>query len=593
MPRFKNSWSIGYGVTIYVMDSATKKYALSGKHSFGTYKLILTNNDVNETPKPKTSIIQIPGSSKLIDLSEVISGLPTYEGRKLKFNFAGQNDPETWPARYSKFLNEVHGRRVKLVLDNDRLWYYTGRADVSGFDRKTEIGTFKMDAECDPFKYFLYGIGDPWKWDDFMFGGIGWLIFVTDKKSYGFLANDFDYSDSLIDQLDLNSDGELGISDARLHLRIEDSLDPPIDGKSTHPNTESEGQYQSNVIMNYNRVYKPLVALEHNPYINGYTIDKETGNVIDASDGDLSSNYHVQLYSLPDNETLINEAEETTGYSITGRTIYVSGRIRGRTSLYSLGYFNGSTLPNDFTPRIWDRLSGKLNKEHGFGYRLSPSNNGSTPDNLLIVGYYGDEPPEVGVEVCPAYIDYKKDLTQETETSLTPTERASQRNVYCTYYDFVNQKGDTISYSVHGLDIDDATEDNPVDVNIYAPYDNVRNFYSDSEIQDMRRYYDNDSLALVPTIPEFQFTATNVHTDKLVVQKLIDGVVVIGADNEFVMSIPEDAGVFNLKFMWPEFILGNDDHKNVNGVYEQHSRHITLRFIGTGNVKINYTPRML
>lgn len=555
MPRFKNSWSIGYGVTI------------NGKHSFGTYKLILTNNDVNETPTPKTSYVSVPGSSKIIDLSEVISGQPVYDSRKLKFNFAAGNNPETWPARYSKFLNDVHGKHVKLILDNDNLWYYEGRADVSGFNRKTEIGTFKMDAECEPFKKFLYGVGEPWKWDDFMFGGIGWLIFILSAASIDSdysLDRPFSFQRSIASMLDLTSDGSLDITDARRHIRIEIGLDEPPVNKLCHVNREGEGQYQSNVIMAYDRVYVPLSA---SSTIDGKAIDKTNGEIIDASgfDNDHANKYHVKFYNL-------NSVPENFN------VVYISGRIKGRTSLYAISTGN-SIQPNSWSATLWDELSGKRDKEHEFAYRLDLADTYT----ILAVGYYGSTAPVVGAEICPGYLDVR----------LTNRQLSSQRDVYCTYYDFVNVNGKTTGYSVHGIDINGATDSHPVDVKIYAPYDNVLNFYSETEIQDSREYFDNDGLLLSPTLPKFKFTATDRANDRIVVKKIIDNEVVAGGDDEFVMAIPSDSDVYSLDFTWPEFILGNDDNIMIGNMATKRSRYITLRFTGTGNVKIEYTPRML
>lgn len=147
----------GYGATI------------NGKHTLRDYGLVIGNTDIVEEPTPKTNYIDIPGSSHRLDLTETLTGNVAYNSRQLKFSLGGFMAPGDWPEFYSALMNELHGKSVEVVLDNDPLYYYSGRAQLSGFARTGRLGTFTLTVNADAYKYEITSSTDDWIWDTFSF----------------------------------------------------------------------------------------------------------------------------------------------------------------------------------------------------------------------------------------------------------------------------------------------------------------------------------------------------------------------------------------------------------------------------------------
>ena len=138
---------------------------LDGKHTFKDYGLVVGNNDVVGEPRPKVNIIDIPGSSKRLDLTETLTGKPEYEGRQLKLVLGGMKGRDAWAEQYRRILMDLHGKRIKAVLDNDPLWYYEGRAELSGFDRVRDLGSFTLTLDAEAYKYEINASDEAWMKD--------------------------------------------------------------------------------------------------------------------------------------------------------------------------------------------------------------------------------------------------------------------------------------------------------------------------------------------------------------------------------------------------------------------------------------------
>lgn len=142
---------------------------INGKDLYKDYGLVVGNNDVVGIPKPKKVIIEVPGASKVIDLSEALTGKMEYENRMLNFKLGGSRKVDNWQEFLSKFLMDVHGKNVKVVLDSDPSFYYEGRAEVTGFDRLRHLGFIELSIDCSPYKYSVHSSLDGWIWDSFCF----------------------------------------------------------------------------------------------------------------------------------------------------------------------------------------------------------------------------------------------------------------------------------------------------------------------------------------------------------------------------------------------------------------------------------------
>lgn len=162
-------WSIGYTANIKVVgpNGEDAYNPITGEpedwtNTFDEYGLVVTNNDVIDTPKVDTYYVTVTGSSRVLDLSEYVANRPSYGQRKLTLDFAFEMDPDFCMTYFSEFLNRYHGRRAQFVLDIDPDWCYEGRITVGQLKRKLSLCQFTLTADCDPKKYAATEDVLPW-----------------------------------------------------------------------------------------------------------------------------------------------------------------------------------------------------------------------------------------------------------------------------------------------------------------------------------------------------------------------------------------------------------------------------------------------
>lgn len=129
------------------------------KHSYRAYGLLLKARPYIAPPEPKTKLIEVPGSDAVIDLTESLTGKVHYGMREGRFDFFVIDGRSKWSAVYSALLNELHGKRVQIVLDDDPNYYWAGRVrlDEMASDKKT--ATIVITAQLEPYKRKRYGEG--------------------------------------------------------------------------------------------------------------------------------------------------------------------------------------------------------------------------------------------------------------------------------------------------------------------------------------------------------------------------------------------------------------------------------------------------
>lgn len=129
------------------------------KHSYRAWGLMLKVRPEISPPKPQLKLVQVPGSNKIIDLTEKLTGEVKYEMRRIKCIFCVVGGRSQWPAVYSAVLDDVHGKRMQIITDDDPNYYYIGRVWVNQWESEEAIATIVIEADVEPFKYARYGEG--------------------------------------------------------------------------------------------------------------------------------------------------------------------------------------------------------------------------------------------------------------------------------------------------------------------------------------------------------------------------------------------------------------------------------------------------
>ena len=120
-------------------------------HSFDHLSLILTSKTIGQ-PTVKTEYVEVLGADGQLDLTEAFGDIK-YNNRKLTFVFSLSEFNQDWTTAYSRVLNTLHGRKMKIVLDDEPEYYYLGRVNVSDYASSKRIGSITIEVDAEPYKY--------------------------------------------------------------------------------------------------------------------------------------------------------------------------------------------------------------------------------------------------------------------------------------------------------------------------------------------------------------------------------------------------------------------------------------------------------
>lgn len=138
------------------------------KNSYDDFGLILTDKDIG-FPEPKLEEVDVIGADGVIDLSEVLNDDIKYKTRKLQFTFTVLKGNKYWSSTVADVANYLHGKKLRIQMDFDPAYYYTGRCKINSFKTSKRLCTITIDAECEPYRLDINGNGEKWLWDTFSF----------------------------------------------------------------------------------------------------------------------------------------------------------------------------------------------------------------------------------------------------------------------------------------------------------------------------------------------------------------------------------------------------------------------------------------
>ena len=144
--------------------------SFNGRHSFNYYHLLPTAAPYVAPPVVKTFYVDIPGADGSLDLTEVLTGFPTYENRIGEFNFLIFADRDDWYTIYNKVVNDLNGKQAEVILDDDSDFYYKGRLTVDAPTFQKLKGEIKITGVFAAEKYVNgSSSGNDWLWNPFNF----------------------------------------------------------------------------------------------------------------------------------------------------------------------------------------------------------------------------------------------------------------------------------------------------------------------------------------------------------------------------------------------------------------------------------------
>lgn len=135
-----------------------------------TYGCVLLEDYDIAIAEPKLKQIDIPGANGVLDITEQVNGLVAYSNRDITMNLVKRTAyKKEWHEVYSDLANAFHGKKVKVVFDNDDKFYWTGRANVYAIKEGQQYSAIQIVVNAEPFKYDVNSSGGDWLWDPFNF----------------------------------------------------------------------------------------------------------------------------------------------------------------------------------------------------------------------------------------------------------------------------------------------------------------------------------------------------------------------------------------------------------------------------------------
>lgn len=107
-------------------------------------------------PAPAENLVQVPGRIRgPLDLSTVLTdGEPSYGSRALSITLeSSEGDRLARAAWISDMVNQLHGRRVDIVLPDHPLHYATGRLTVKTLYNDLAHASVEVAGVCEPWLY--------------------------------------------------------------------------------------------------------------------------------------------------------------------------------------------------------------------------------------------------------------------------------------------------------------------------------------------------------------------------------------------------------------------------------------------------------
>lgn len=122
-------------------------------HTYNDFNLILSGKEI-EAPAVKEKRVEIEGADSDLDLTDFF-GEPKYSNARHKFSFTTVCKGTEFLSAFSAIKNALHGKKMRVILDDDPSFFYVGRIFVSKFTDERNIGILQIEADCEPYKYKL------------------------------------------------------------------------------------------------------------------------------------------------------------------------------------------------------------------------------------------------------------------------------------------------------------------------------------------------------------------------------------------------------------------------------------------------------
>lgn len=162
------------------MSELSKKYHsinIGDINTWDDWHLVPSSRPVINPPEVKTEYVEIPGANGTLDYTEALTGSPVFKDRTGTWEFLVMNGYQEWYELFNKILSYLHGKRFKIVLDDDPSYEYEGRLKLNEWRSEERNSKIVIDYTISPYKKMVAGTANDWLWNDLTFMSDSYIIF--------------------------------------------------------------------------------------------------------------------------------------------------------------------------------------------------------------------------------------------------------------------------------------------------------------------------------------------------------------------------------------------------------------------------------
>lgn len=138
-------------------------------NTWDDWHLVPTSRPLVNPPEPKENSVDVAGSNGKLDFTESLTGYTLYQNRTGSWEFMVMNGYDPWYIKFSEVMQYLHGRRMKVILEDDPSYYYIGRFKVNQWDSGEKNSNITIDYDLFPYKMEVTSSNEDWLWDPFDF----------------------------------------------------------------------------------------------------------------------------------------------------------------------------------------------------------------------------------------------------------------------------------------------------------------------------------------------------------------------------------------------------------------------------------------
>lgn len=161
-------------------------------HTWSGWHLAPKSRPYVAAPPIKEEYIDVPGADGSLDYTEILAGTVRYGMRTGNWTFIMDNGFNVDPFIFqSELLAFLHGKKVKIILDDDPKYYYLGRITLDTKMDARDYNQITMKYNLEPYKYPLDSTKTvEWMWKELFDNTIIYGKFTVRSQKARTILND-------------------------------------------------------------------------------------------------------------------------------------------------------------------------------------------------------------------------------------------------------------------------------------------------------------------------------------------------------------------------------------------------------------------